>query len=63
MNLLGHVISKDGIYVDSMKIEVVINWPRTTNVTQIRNFLGLARYYKRIVEGFSSIVGSLTKVT
>ncbi len=33
---LGHVISNDGIYVDPKKIEVMVNWPRPTNVAEIQ---------------------------
>lgn len=57
------VKKNDRIYVDPKKIEAVVNWPRSTNVTKIHSFLGLARYYRRFVEGFSSIVSSLTKLT
>ena len=35
---LGHVVSKDGIQVDPQKIEVVIDWPRPTTVTEVRSF-------------------------
>ncbi|XP_038972361.1 uncharacterized protein LOC120104745 [Phoenix dactylifera] len=60
---LGHVISRNGISVDSKKIEAVVNWPRSTNVTEIRSFLGLAGYYRRFVEGFSRIAIPLTRLT
>nr|WMB96863.1 hypothetical protein [Solanum melongena] len=60
---LGHVISGDGIRVDTQKIEVVKNWPRPTSPTEIRSFLGLSGYYRRFVEGFSSTSASLTKLT
>ena len=36
---LGHVVSKDGIQVDTKKIEAVADWPRPTTVTEIRSFL------------------------
>ena len=36
---LGHVVSKDGFQVDPQKIEVVIDWPRPTTVTEVRSDL------------------------
>ena len=49
--------------MDSQKIEAVKALPRPTSATDIRSFLGLAGYYRRFVEGFSSIASSLTKFT
>ena len=60
---LGHIISKKGIAVDSMKIEAIKDWPRPTTVTEVRNFLELAGYYRRFVEGFSLMVAPLIQLT
>ncbi|XP_070042638.1 uncharacterized mitochondrial protein AtMg00860-like [Nicotiana tomentosiformis] len=60
---LGHVVSGKGIKVDRKKIEAVQSWPRPTTTTEIRSLLGLAGYYHRFVEGFSSIVTPLTRLT
>ena len=53
-------MSKEGIMVDPKKIEAVRDWVRPASVTEIRSFLGLAGYYQRFVEGFSSIASPLT---
>ena len=59
----GHIVSSEGIRVNSQKIEVVKQCPRPTSTTNIRSFLGLAGYYKRSAEGFSSIASPLTRLT
>ncbi|XP_070050895.1 uncharacterized protein [Nicotiana tomentosiformis] len=59
----GHGISSEGIRVDTQKIEAVKTCPRPTTPTEVRSFLGLAGYYKRFVEGFSSLTAPLTKLT
>ena len=63
VQFLGHVISKNGISVDPTKIETVSKWSAPTNVSEIRSFLGLAGYYRRFVEGFSSLAALLTALT
>ena len=59
MGFLGHVVSDDGIYVDSQKVEAVANWEQPTTMTEVRSFLGLARNYRRFIEEFSKIAGPL----
>ena len=60
---LRHVISAEGVYVDPQKIEAIVNWKPPTKVTEIRSFLGLAGYYRKLVEGFSKLAAPLTKLT
>jgi hypothetical protein len=45
---LGHVISKGGISVDPSKVQDVLSWNAPMSVGDIRSFLGLAGYYRRI---------------
>ncbi|VVA41021.1 PREDICTED: retrotransposon, partial [Prunus dulcis] len=59
---LEHVISAERIYVDPQKVEAIVNWVQPTSVTEIRSFLGLAGYYRRVVEWFSSITAPLTRL-
>jgi hypothetical protein len=60
---LGHVVSKDGLAVDLAKVQAVVEWERPTSVRKIRSVLGLAGYYRRFIEGFSSLSGPLTALT
>ncbi|WMV46207.1 hypothetical protein MTR67_039592 [Solanum verrucosum] len=60
---LGHIVSSDGTRVNTQKIEAVQNRPRPTSPIGIRSCLGLAGYYRRFVEEFSSISSPLTKLT
>src|SRR5262249_20162620 len=53
----------EGIHMDPQKVEIVSNWPRPTNVTEIHNFLGMAGYYRRFVKDFSIIAAPLTQLT
>nr|GFA71467.1 putative reverse transcriptase domain-containing protein [Tanacetum cinerariifolium] len=60
---LGHVIDSEGIHVDPMKIEAIKDWESPKTPTEIRQFLGLAGYYRRFIEGFSKIARPMTKLT
>ena len=55
-------MSAKGIRVDPAKFEAVVNWKPPQSVTEVRSFLGLARYYRRFVKGFSVITSPLTKL-
>ncbi|WMV10130.1 hypothetical protein MTR67_003515 [Solanum verrucosum] len=48
VTFLGHVVSSEGIRMDSQKIEAVQHWPKPTSPTDIKSFLGLVGYYKRV---------------
>ncbi|GJX69559.1 putative reverse transcriptase domain-containing protein, partial [Tanacetum coccineum] len=59
----GHVIDSEGIHVDPAKIESIKDWTSPKSPTEIRQFLGLAGYYRRFIEGFSKIAKPMTKLT
>nr|GEY51388.1 hypothetical protein [Tanacetum cinerariifolium] len=63
VQFLGHVIDSRGIHVDPAKIESIKDWASPKMPTEIRQFLGLAGYYQRFIEGFSKIAKSITKLT
>lgn len=63
VQFLGHVISKEGVSVDPVKVHAVKDSLVPTSVTEIRTFLGLVGYYRRFIEGFSKLAAPLTALT
>ncbi|GJU06741.1 putative reverse transcriptase domain-containing protein [Tanacetum coccineum] len=63
VHFLGHVIVCSGVHVDPAKIEAIKSWAAPTTPMEVRQFLGLAGYYRRFIEGFSLISKPVTKLT
>ena len=62
VKFLGHMISKDGIQVDTDKTKVIDTLPTPKTVKEIRSFLGMCNYYRRFIKSYSTITGPLTKL-
>jgi hypothetical protein len=62
LEFLGHIIGRYGIKVDPKKTQVVKDWPKPTTVTDLRAFLGLANYFRRFIQDYSSMVAPLTSL-
>nr|GEW04388.1 putative reverse transcriptase domain-containing protein [Tanacetum cinerariifolium] len=63
VQFFGHVIDRSGVHLDPAKIKATKSWVAPTTPTEVRQFLGLAGYYRRFIEGFSLISKPLTKLT
>ncbi|GJU04655.1 putative reverse transcriptase domain-containing protein [Tanacetum coccineum] len=63
VQFLGHVIDSEGIYMDPAKIKSIKDWASPKTPTEIRQFLGLASYYRRFIEGFLKIAKPMKKLT
>lgn len=60
---LGHVISGGEIRPSSLKVAAVESFKTPTNVHELRQFLGLASYFRKFVRGFASLAKPLTMLT
>ncbi|KAL6417111.1 hypothetical protein ACFW04_014674 [Cataglyphis niger] len=63
LKYLGHVVDRKGIRTDPEKVSAIENWPEPHTVKQIRQFLGMASWYRRFIANFSTIAAPLTSLT
>jgi hypothetical protein len=59
IRFLGHVVSPDGLAIDTDKVAVVSAWPVPDSAVQLRKFLGLGNYFRKFVQGYSSLARPL----
>ncbi|KAL6440856.1 hypothetical protein ACFW04_003346 [Cataglyphis niger] len=59
---LGHIISDQGVKPDPAKIRAVKEFPTPRNAKNIKQFLGLAGYYRRFIPNFSKTARPLTNL-
>ncbi|GKB29627.1 putative reverse transcriptase domain-containing protein, partial [Tanacetum coccineum] len=62
VQFLRNVIDSQGIHVDPTKIKVVKNWASPNIPTEVHQFLGLADYYRRFIEGLGAVLMQREKV-
>ena len=63
VEFLGHVLEEGRVRADPKKIRAVEEWPRPTDRTQLRRFLGFANFYRRFIRGFSRVAAPLSALT
>lgn len=60
---LGHVINQSGIKPNPDNVSKILSCPEPKNVTEVRQFLGMWSYYRRVIKDFSSIARPLVNLT
>ena len=63
VHYLGHILSEEGLRPDPKKIEAVEHFPTPRSVKNVRQFLGLAGYYRRFIKDFARIAKPLSRLT
>ncbi|KAK3506487.1 hypothetical protein QTP70_002093 [Hemibagrus guttatus] len=62
VTFLGYVISRQGVEMDAVKVQVVTEWSSPTTVRELQHFLGFANFYRRFISNYSSVAGPLTSL-
>jgi hypothetical protein len=60
---LGYDISHNGISASPGKVQAVKNYPVPKTTRDVRAFLGLASFYRRLVPRFADLAKPLTELT
>ena len=62
LEYLGHIITNHEVKVDENKIAAMVAWPRPTNISELRGFLELTRYYRKFVKNYSIVARALNNL-
>lgn len=60
---LGHVVTAEGVKPNPDNLKSVSSFPRPRSATEVRQFLGLAGYYRRFIPNFAEVARPLTQLT
>ena len=60
---LGLIIITKRIMMDSVKVEIIMNWKSPRNVKDVQAFLDFANFYRKFILDYSSIIVPLSKLT
>ena len=63
VNFLGHIVGVDGVRPNAENVSKILEWPVPKTPTHVRQFLGMANYYRRFVKDFSKLAKPLTRLT
>lgn len=58
LEYLGHFISR--VTMDARKVKAMVDWPLPKDVSSLKGFLGLIRYYRQFVKNYRMIARLLT---
>jgi len=60
---LGHIVDQEGIRTDPGKVSAITDWKVPQTIRHVRQFLGVASWYRRFIPEFATTAAPLTALT
>jgi hypothetical protein len=60
LDFCGHIVGNGHVRPTTAKVQAILAWPTPRNVHEVRQFLGLASYYRRYISAFAQIASPLS---
>lgn len=62
LEYLGHIVTCHSVKVYEKKISAMVSWPQQKNISKLKGFLSLTRYYRKFVQGYGLLARPLTNL-
>jgi len=63
VHYLGVVITSEGVEMDAVKLQGILDWPAPTSVTEVHSFLGFGNFYKLFIANYAQLARPLHDLT
>ncbi|MBW0484719.1 hypothetical protein O181_024434 [Austropuccinia psidii MF-1] len=59
---LCYIVSSQGLKMDQVKVQQILNWPPSRNPKALQSFLGFANFYLRFIKNYSKEISPLARL-
>ena len=63
VKVAGHIMSKNGIFLDPAKITSINNMSPPNTITEVKSFMGAVNFYRKFIRNCASISEPLIQLT
>ena len=61
--ILGFIVNEKGLTMEPEHIKTITNWPVSTILIQVQEFIGFVNFYYRFIFNISEIMKPITNLT
>ncbi len=63
MIFLKVIVSEQSLYMNFIKVKVIVNWVTSINLKEVQSFVRFVNFYRCFIKNFSKLVKSFTQLT